>query len=213
MSNQFEYYVEAGASGGNYEPAPEGTHRAVCTGAAILGSFEDEFQGQKKTLRKIRLFFELSDEVKVFDESKGPEPLHVSKEFTLSWHEKSKLLPFINTWRGKAFTPDELARFNIASVIGAPCALTIQHEVGKTSGKKYAEIKSATPLMKGTPRPEPAGELFFYAVDRHDEAVFATLPEFVQNKIKQSLDWQKMEQGADPINQTTFTEDDDDMPF
>jgi hypothetical protein len=208
----FEYFIEAGSSGGgNYEPAPEGTHRAVCSGGAFLGTFDDEYQGVKKTLKKIRLFFELSDETKTFDEAKGPEPLHVSKEFTFSWHEKSKLLPFINTWRGKAFTPDELARFNIGSIVGAPCALTIQHEVGKTSGKKYAEIKSATPLMKGTARPEPSGELFFYAVDKHDEATFSKLPEFVQNKIKQSIEWERMTAPAPaPV---VASEDEEDLPF
>ena len=189
-----EYYVTAGESG-SYTPAPEGTHRAVCSGIAVLGTYDEEYQGVEKKQKKIRIFYELPDETREYDGK--TEPTKISKEFTFSWSDKANLYKFINNWRGKPFTADELKKFNVFSVVSAPCLLTIQHKIGKTSGKQYAEITSATPMVKGMEKPVPT-ETFFYAVDQHNEAVYANLPEFVRNKIADSDEWKAM--GSPAVN-------------
>lgn len=194
METTPEYYVTAGESG-SYTPAPEGTHRAVCSGIAILGTYDEEFQGVEKKQKKVRIFFELPDETREYDGK--TEPTKISKEFSFSWSDKSNLYKFINNWRGKPYTPEELKQFNLPNIISAPCLLTIQHKIGKTSGKQYAEITSATPMVKGMEKPV-ATETFFYAVDRHDETTYAGLPEFVRNKIADSDEWKAM--GSPAVN-------------
>jgi hypothetical protein len=45
----------------------------------------------------------------------------ISKEFTLSMHEKSTLRQFLESWRGKAFTEKEALSFDVTALIGKPC--------------------------------------------------------------------------------------------
>jgi hypothetical protein len=50
----------------------------------------------------------------------------------------------------------------------------------------YANIISFAPLMKGYECPAPINEAFTYTPTAHDQATFAKLPEFIQDKIKES---------------------------
>ena len=190
-----EYYVERGETS-NYEPAPAGTHRAVCIGLAILGTFHSEFKGKAKVQKKIRVFFELADEMKEYDGKESP--IKVSTEFTLDlWSDNAHLRKFVNTWRGTPFTAEEQKLFKITNLIGAPCGLSIEHSISETNGKTYANITSAAKLMKGVPAPVPT-EQFFYAIDQHTDESFMKLPEFVRNKIMLSDEWKAM--GSPAVN-------------
>jgi hypothetical protein len=211
MAN-FEYFIEANSGTGGYEIAPEGSHRAVCIGLAMMGTHESTFEGEKKRQKKVRFFFEIPNE------TEGNEPYEVSKQFNFSWHKQSNLRPFINTWRGRAFSDDELNKFNIASVIGAPCALTIQHTVSATSGKTRPEVKTVTPLMKGLAKPTPTKTLFLYDVEKHDQATFDMLPPVFQAMIKESEEWQNIGKAPAPVTApapalVVASEDEEDLPF
>ena len=108
------------------ELIPSGTHIARCYSMVHIGTQEFEYQGEKKKANKIRLTFELPHELRIFD---GVEkPLSIQKEFTLSLHEKSNLRKDLESWRGKSFTPKELANFDITKLIGVPCNVSIIHK-------------------------------------------------------------------------------------
>lgn len=65
---------------------------------------------------KIRIFWEIIGET---IEINGEQmPRLVSKEFTLSLNEKSKLRQALQSWRGKAFTAEELQGFDLRKVLG-----------------------------------------------------------------------------------------------
>ena len=84
-----------------------------------------------KQVNKVRITWELPTELKVFNPDKGEQPQAISKEFTLSMHEKSSLRAFLTSWRGKGFTEDEAKAFDVTKLLGVPCMLSIVHEPGK----------------------------------------------------------------------------------
>ena len=130
-----------GSEGGNFEPAPQGVHQAVCVDVIDKGILEVTYAGEPKKQHKIVLSWQIDDT------REDGKPFLVSKRYTLSLNEKATLRKDLESWRGRAFTRDEEAGFDVESVLGANCLLNIQH---KTVGDKtYANVVSIMPLVKG----------------------------------------------------------------
>ena len=126
--------IIATSNGGtSYEPIPSGSYPARCYSMIHLGTIEENILGTVKKLNKVRITWELPTELKVFKEENGEQPHVISKEFTLSLHEKATLRNFLKNWRGKDFTEDEAKEFDIEKSVGAPCMLNITHKKSTTS--------------------------------------------------------------------------------
>jgi hypothetical protein len=175
----------------NYEPIPAGTYLARCYSMVEIGTVEEEFNGEKKWVHKVRITWELPTELKVFSEEKGEQPQAISKEFSLSMHEKSTLRAFLTAWRGKGFTEDEAKAFDITVLLGVPCMLSIVHEPGKKDPSKiYEKISSVSRLMKGMECPPQINPSFEFSLSEFDNEKFLKLPEFIREKIKSSKEYQ-----------------------
>ena len=106
--------IIATSNGGtSHEPIPSGSYPARCYSMIHLGTIEENILGTVKKLNKVRITWELPTELKVFKEENGEQPHVISKEFTLSLHEKATLRNFLKNWRGKDFTEDEAKAFDI----------------------------------------------------------------------------------------------------
>jgi hypothetical protein len=181
----------------NYTPIPAGNHIARCYSMVELGTLSEVILGQEKQVHKIRLTFELPDELKVFNADKGEQPCVISKEFTLSMNEKSNLRGFLKSWRGKDFTEDEAASFDVTKLLGVPCLLNIIHKPGKKDPSRiYDEIASATPLMKNMICPPQVNPNFEFSLQDFDQNRFEALPDFLKDKIRQSKEYKAMFQEA-----------------
>jgi len=193
---------------------PSGNHLAICVRMIHLGTLEVEWQGQKKKQNKVRLYFELSHEQAVFDEHKGPENFIVSKEYTLSMHEKSNLRKDLESWRGKAFTDDQAEAFDITVLLNVPCMLNVIIKKHESSGNEYALIAGISQLPKGMEKPVAVNTPFEFSVLEFDRAKFDTLSEFLREKIESSDEYKKM---IRPDNGQVLTKEDfvsdDDLPF
>lgn len=146
--------------GGDFEQCPEGTHIAVCEQVINIGNQKNEYQGEvtHKTQHLIR--FQIPDERTTWKDKEGIEhegPMTVSKFYTSSLSEKASLRQHLESWRGRAFTPDELEQFDLFSVLGIAC----QVSVGRTSGGK-AKINAIMALPKGMSVPTLEGESLGY---------------------------------------------------
>ena len=212
--------IYAKATGQDFENEllPAGNHTAVCYGMVDLGTHETEFSGVKSMKRQVRVVWELSNKKKVFDESRGEEPLSAGKNFTLSMHEKSGLRKFIETWRGKKYTPEQAASVDITKLLGVPCMLSIIHGVNETTGKDYAQISSATLLEEGSAPPKQHNKSYEFSLDEFKQEDFDMLPKWLQEKISVSVEYKAMlnpsgSTFAQPA--TTFTDDDGEgsIPF
>jgi hypothetical protein len=126
-------------AGGDFKPHVEGIHPAVCVDVIDLGMVETEFQGQKRLVNKVRVFFET--------EQKNEEGKNcvISKTFTASLHPKAKLAEFLGKWRGRPVVPGE--SIDLAKLIGANCTLVISHQQNMV-GRTYASIDAVSKPTK-----------------------------------------------------------------
>jgi hypothetical protein len=207
--------IAESTGGSNYEPLEAGTYAARCYSMVYLGTLDEKFQGQEKTQKKVRLTFELPTELKVFKEEKGEQPCVLSKEFTLSMHEKSGLRKFLQNWRGKAFTEDEAKKFDITVLLGKPCMLSVIHKTSAANGKTYAEIAGVSTLMKGMAIAEQINPTFEFSVLDWDTEKFEMLPQFLKDKVMKSHEYMAMSGQAmqEKINAETLAANNDDLPF
>ena len=60
--------------------------------------------------------------------------------------KKSSLVKDLISWRGRAFTDEELKSFELDNIIGAPCQLSIIHNV--KDDKTYANVDAIVPAHK-----------------------------------------------------------------
>ena len=148
------------------EPIPAGNYIARCYQMIQIGNVEEIILGEKKILNKVRIGWELPLELKVFSEERGEQPLVISKEFTLSLHEKSNLRATLKSWRGKDFTEKEAESFDITKLLGVQCMLNIIHKPGtKDPGKVYEQIAGITPMPKGVTCPAQINPTFVLSYD------------------------------------------------
>lgn len=136
--------IATGGSGTTFKPAPAGVHTAVCCDVVDMGLLEVTYAGQTKKQHKVRLVWQIEE---LMDDGK---PFIVQKRYTLSLHEKSNLRLDLQSWRGRAFTDDELRGFDLEKLIGINCMLNVVHT--QKAGETYANVTAVMPLKKGMPQ-------------------------------------------------------------
>lgn len=177
-------YVSA-SSGGNYperKPIEAGAYAAVCDMLVDLG-VQPSPGGQFAPKRTLLLRFQIpSERVEITKDGETKSlPAVISRTVGLSLNEKATLRQLLQSWRGRAFTPEELKKFDLVNVLGKPAFINITHAV--KGEKTYANLTSIMPLPKGMPAPTLEGESLWYSVESPDAAVFDKLPAWVQDKI------------------------------
>jgi len=187
----------ASDNGGDFTPAPAGTHRAVCVELIDLGTQHGEYQGKPVARNQIIIRWELSDEL-----MEDGQPYLVSGFYTNSLSEKSKLRPLLESWRGRPFTEEELVKFDLQNILGAPCLISVVHKENR------ARVAAASALPKGMERPQPRNPLKTFWIDAWDQAAFDALPEGFRKLIMRSDEYGALVSGG-PSKPT----DDDDIPF
>lgn len=205
----------ASDSGGkDFDPVPEGSHLAVCDMFVDLGMQDSNYQGQQKTQHKIYLRWQIpSLRLKYTkDDVEHEGPMAIGGKFTLSLHEKAALRKILQSWRGRAFTPEELKKFDVTTILGAPCLITVTH-APKDGGGVYANVGAVAKLPPGVPAPTLEGEKLLYDAD--NLGTFEKLRPWLQEAIRA----QKVEDDGpdqrpgDAERQAAYADLDDDVPF
>ena len=178
----------------NYEPVNAGNHIARCVQMIEVGTVSTEYLGEPKQLHKVRVTWELPLETKVFKEENGEQPFVLSKEYTLSMHEKSNLRKDLEAWRGKKYTEEETKGVDITKLVGVPCMLNVVHEEKK--GNVYANIASITPLPKGMVCPPQVNNSFVLSYDNFNFEMFNSLPAWLKEKMEATPEFQKVKSPA-----------------
>lgn len=206
--------------GATREPVPAGTYPARLYKIMHLGTIFNDYN--QKMVNTIRFDWELPTETKVFDPDKGPQPLSISKEYTLSMNEKANLCKDIVSWEGSNFQTDEEAEsYDITDLIGRDCMINVAHKVSKSSGNTYAYIASIAPMPKGMECPLPVNPPFIFDYDTNfDLGVIESMHDFFKDKIKSSEEYKaKMdpvdiqESPAPDVNDAPPENDGDGLPF
>jgi hypothetical protein len=173
--------------------------------------------GQYAPKRTVMLRFQIPEirvEITKDGETKSL-PAVISRTVGLSLNEKSTLYGLLTSWRGKAFTPDELKKFDLGKVAGKPAFINVTHSV--KGDRTYANLTSIMPLPKSMTAPTLEGEALIYSTDTPDATVFDKLPAWVQDKIaNRMIDMPKAAPKAAKPAQAVATEAafvDDDLAF
>ena len=164
-------------------PVEAGVYMAVCIGFVDLGEqYSEKF---KNYSYKGMYIWELPGETIEIDGEMKPRQL--SKEFTISGSSKSNLRKFIETWNSKSYSDEDFMEFDVFEQVGKPCQLNVV--LNET--KEYANVDNLMPIPKGFPVPTTNTEHIKWDMDAWNDAVFDKLPEWIQEKIKKSTQYQK----------------------
>lgn len=175
---------------------PSGTHIARTIGLIYIGTIESEWKGEKKSLYKIRLTWELPNKTHVFKEGDKPKPFTISREFTFSMGPKSNLRPIVEGIIGTSLKDEEANNFDLNEVLGKPCLISVSHEEGQSG--VYAAVKSCTPIIEGMTCPPQINETKVLDYSKWDQEYFDSLPDFIKEKIESSNEY-KLKMRLDPL--------------
>ena len=218
MENQ-NSIIATSNGGSNYEIITQGNYPARCYSMVHIGTVEELILGVLKKLNKVRITWELPTEKKVFKEEDGEQPYSISKEYTLSMHEKSTLRGHLKNWRGKDFTEEEAKHFDITKLLGVACMINVTHKTSKDGQRTYAEIGSISTMPKGFECPPQINPIFVFNYSNFDINKFNTLPEYLRNKIVTSEEYKKLFSNDVDLTNSHFemtneiVQPGDDMPF
>lgn len=172
-------------TGGSFTPLPAGTHMAVCYMMVDEGTqYNENF---KNFSHKIRIGWEVPGETVEVDGEQKPRV--ISKEYTASLSQKANLRKDLESWRGKAFTPEELKHFDLKSIVGAPCMINVIHN--EYNGNTYAKVSGVMAVPKGIPKPglsEPP-TVFELTDDTDFSDLPNLLPEWLEKIVKNSQEY------------------------
>ena len=187
----------ASDSGGTtIEPTPAGTHHGVCYGVIDIGTQPSNNPQYADTHRCI-IMWELPQlrlEIEK-DGEKLDKPRVISRELTISLSEKSHMRPLLESWRGRPFNMEELVAFDLANLVGANCLLNVIHK--DSNGKTWANVAAASPLLSNMEKLKPENDTIFFSMDDHGLLVPENIPEWIQNKIMNSREWNETGQQND----------------
>ncbi len=147
-----------------YATAPAGTFPAVCVDLIDLGMVENRFDPEADAKATVRLVWQLDE-----DDPDTGNPYLVRHDYTASLHEKAALRKTLGAWRGRDFTPAELFGFDLETILGVGCLISVVHNQGKKGGTfanvsgvmklpknmKAPEIRNYTRMKDRQPEPEP----------------------------------------------------------
>jgi len=184
--------------GQEFEPIPAGSYFGRCYSMIHIGTREESIGGKPPVkMNKVYIRFEIPSETVEIDGK--PQPRIIGKELNLSMNKKATLRGFLDSWRGKAFSDKEAAEFDVTKLLGVAAMITLVHKTA-ASGNVYVNITGVAKPPKGT---EIADQItpnfeFNYDLFAKDQTILDQVPEFIQNKIKESEEYAAVTGGAAP---------------
>lgn len=180
------------SSGGDFEIAPEGVFLARCYKMVDVGTQTETGQFGTKENRKIYLYWELlqdddGEEVRMED----GQPFSIFNSYKLSMHPKANLRKHLDSWRGRKFTEEEAADFDITALLDKFCKLQITHSTSKDGQKTYANIEG---IMTTKKKVDGVNEISSFSIENPDMDMFNDLPEWLQAKIEDAPEWEDTEE-------------------
>jgi len=205
--------VSANDSNSDYTPAPVGNHLSVCIQVIDLGTHHSQMYDNWS--RKVRISWELVNETHTVkkDDKEVVENWIVSRDYTLSLGERSNLRKDLISWRGRDFTDEELALFDLANILGKPAMVNVAHGTSQ-KGRTYSKVTAVANVPKGVDIPNHQFPLVNWDLDfeKFDQETFDEFPEFIQDRIKESREWQRHKEDVDAAGADPASEDED-IPF
>jgi hypothetical protein len=193
-------------SGSGFEHPEPGTYGARCCGLIDLGTQTDEYQGETNVRRKVVITWEI--ELFMTD----GRPYTVSSFYTASLGKKANLRKDLESWRGVAFTEEELKGFELKKLLGATCMLSvIESATGKT------KVNAVMKLPKGMKVQDAVNSPVYLSLEptEFNVEIFNGLSDFFKKKIINSPEYKALSVPPSQGNGegAPAAGGDDDIPF
>lgn len=150
-------------------------------------------------------------------------PRTINKEYGFSLNEKSNLRKDLESWRGQAFTEEELRGFYLSNILNKGCQLQIINK--ESNGKQYNNIAGIMALAKGMTVEQLPETIIFDMEEQESWNNYHKIPGWIKEKIKKAInlvetgfdkyveEYEK-EHGEEEIpSYDKVIESDDDLPF
>lgn len=171
-----------------YEVVPAGTFIARCYSIIDLWTQEDTYKGEITNNRKVSIKFELPTKL---NSEKQPFTIYVDHNFFLG--EKTNLRKFLQSWRGKTYTKDDIEDFHIyKEFLNKPCQLTVEHKTSATTGNIYAKISSISPVMEWFECPDRVNDIIWLNLEHFNPVSFESLNDKLKEMIAKSPEYKML---------------------
>jgi hypothetical protein len=187
------FMAKDSGGGTDWEPLPAGVYHSIAYAVVDLGT--QHSQMFDSTSHKCWIAWEIPElriDVEI-DGEKVDKPRIISEFYTVSLHEKANLRIMLESWRGLAFTPEQLAGFDISKLFGVNGQINVIHKK-KKDGKTKSVIGSIMPLAKVTPKKETENDYVYFSFEEHGLEVPESVPEGIKNMIMKSREWNETDQ-------------------
>ena len=173
-------------------PVEPGVYLAVCVGVIDLGEqYSEKFKNYRN---EVQFVWELAGETVEVDGEQKPRQL--SRTFSVAASKKSNLRGFLGGWNGVQYSDEQFQDLDLFGQAGRPCQLNV---VLNDTGE-YANVDSVIPLPKGMPAPQAVSPTILWNMDEWSDEKFSALPDWVQEKIRKSTQYQKDHTPTDPVD-------------
>lgn len=197
-----------GNNGKDFKPCPAGVHLAWCYGLIDLGTQHDpKFN---KHQRKVVLLFEVPGEL----DEEG-KPVSVRAKVTASTGDRSNLRKWLENWRGKPFTPEQIQKFELSAVVGKGCNLVVVNKPRTDQPGKMSDfVDNILPFPKGATLAPCSRPNIIFSIDDWDDAVYKSLGQKMQEQIAASPEGKaKLSGQPAPTAAPAAAQDDSSIPF
>jgi hypothetical protein len=123
-----------------FTPAPEGLWPGICVDVVDLGMVESS-KYEPRHMVQIRWVLDAEPALE------SGKPHMAMRQFGNSLGKKSHLRPFLEAWRGRKFTNEELELFDLETLIGACGQIQIIHATH--DGETYGNVQAVVPYPRG----------------------------------------------------------------
>jgi hypothetical protein len=193
-----------------FDPVPAGVHQGVCYAIYDLGTqYQKNFDNHA---HQCLIIWEIpSERIEIPKDGKILSlPRVVSKTFTISLGKKSNLRKYLESWRGRIFTDEELQGFDISKLIGKNGMVQVIHT--SKDGNTYANVSAILPLYKGMQKIEPENPTVVYAFEQGEPP--EGTPKWIVEKIHGSTEWTQAHNPVpDEPHYSASDAPDDEIPF
>lgn len=191
-------------NGGGFEPHSEGQFAVLCVDVVNLGTKVEQYQDKAPhEADKAALVFASGERFE-------KELRIITVEMTLSMSEKANMRKFLESWRGKSYTPEEAeAGVPLEKLYGQTALVSVQH-IKTRAGNKFAKVISIGPLPRVMPKPDSA------VLEEYVRPKFFETRK--QEYLKGLMAHRARQEGTGPTGSldevpAAIATDDDDLPF
>ena len=184
--------IVSASEGSGYKPIEEGTYMALCYGLIDVGDvYSEKFD---KCSPKFMILWELVGAGTIVIDGREFNRT-VSNTYSKSLGTKSNLRKDLRAWRGREFTEEELKKFDMVNILGAPCQIQIINQT--VNGKTFSNIAAIMNLPKGMPKPQATQDIILWDFEEHKigDEVWNTIPAWIRNLIEGNETYQYITTG------------------